>query len=108
MLSHPLRSSLGAEKETDWLQQVKEMIFVEELSKSDVVSWAAYHTLQASLSSHESAITLLLPLFTENAHSVTMICHAINVVKSAVKHVNPKQVPVIALDQPLFAIVKQI
>ncbi len=30
------------------------------------------------------------------------------VIESAVKHVNPTQVPVIALDQPLFALAKQI
>ena len=31
-----------------------------------------------------------------------------NVIKSAVQHINPGQTPVITLDQPLFAIAKQI
>ena len=37
-----------------------------------------------------------------------MILHAMNVVKAAVDVVNPGQVPVLACDQPLFAIAKQI
>ena len=37
-----------------------------------------------------------------------MILHAMNVIRSALKHVNPVQVPVIAFDQPLFALAKQI
>ena len=41
-------------------------------------------------------------------HSFAMILHSIKVVKSAVQHVNPSQIPVIAIDQPLFAIAKQI
>lgn len=54
------------------------------------------------------AIISLLPMFVENANSFAMIVHSMHVVKSAVEHVNPSQTPVIALDQPLFALAKQI
>ena len=37
-----------------------------------------------------------------------MIFHAMNVVRAAVHHVNPLQVPIIAMDQPLYAIAKKI
>ncbi len=37
-----------------------------------------------------------------------MIRHAMDVVKAAVDVVNPGQVPIIACDQPLYAIAKQI
>jgi len=47
-------------------------------------------------------------MFYENAHSIAMILHAMNMVKAAVNHVNPTQTPVIALDQPLFALAKLI
>ena len=47
-------------------------------------------------------------MFTENAHSLAMIAHAINVIRSAVKHLNPSQIPVVAVDQPMFALAKQI
>ena len=33
-----------------------------------------------------------------------MIAQAINVISLAVKHLNPSQIPVVAVDQPLFAL----
>ena len=47
-------------------------------------------------------------MFLENVHSVAMIRHAIEMVKFSVHQINPDQVPVITLDEPLFAIAKQI
>ena len=52
--------------------------------------------------------TSLLPLFLESAHTVAMIKHSMNVVRNAVEHLNPGQTPVVTLDQPLFALAKQI
>lgn len=49
-----------------------------------------------------------LPLFLDSAHSVAMIKHSMEIVKDAVQHLNPGQVPVLALDQPLYALAKQI
>ena len=47
-------------------------------------------------------------MFTENAHSLAMILHSMNVITSAVHHVNPAQITVITVDQPLFTLAKQI
>ena len=74
----------------------------------DYLSWAGFHASRQPPSAHTPAIISLLPMFVENAHSVAIILHAMNVIKSTVQHVNPGQVPVITLDQPLFAIAKQI
>ena len=49
----------------------------------------------------------LLPTFTESAHSMAMVFHS-NVVKNTVHHLNPMQTPVIAFQQPLFALAKNI
>ena len=49
-----------------------------------------------------------LLMFYENAHSVAMILHAMNMIKAAVNHINPSQIPVISLYQPLFALEKLI
>ena len=58
----------------------------------------------------ESSLTKksLLPLFYDQAHSVAMILHSMNVVKKAVDVLNRGQVPIITVDQPLFTIAKQI
>lgn len=37
-----------------------------------------------------------------------MTRHAMDVIKKAVQFLNPDQVPVVAVDQPLFAIAQQI
>ena len=72
-------------------------------------SWAAYHAEEQKRENMlEQCSTALLPLFLENAHSVAMIKHAIDVVGKAVHFLNPCQVPVIAFDQPLFALTKEI
>ena len=54
------------------------------------------------------SFTSMLPLFRDTANSVAMILHSMNVVKNAVEILNPGQVPVIACDQPLYALAKQI
>lgn len=47
-------------------------------------------------------------LFLENAHTTAMIQHSTKVIKQGIHYLNPDKTPVIAMDQPLFAIAKQI
>ena len=44
--------------------------------------------------------------FDENVHTMAMIQHSMTIVKEGVAYVNHNQTPVIAMDQPLFAIAK--
>ena len=99
------------EQEYKWLENT--MKIVEDVSESatvsDRVSWAAYHASQQDSEIPPTITpTALLPLFQESAHTVAMIRHSMNVVMSAVTHLNPGQTPVITFDQPLFALAKQI
>ena len=50
----------------------------------------------------------MLPLFHEDSKSVAMVRHSMDMIKLAVQKLNPAQVPVITLDQPLYAITKKI
>ena len=91
-----------------WLEHAKQLLGQADLDEDNFISWAAYHaSLQAPIVDPPATIALM-PLFLENAHSVAMIKHSMNVVKEAVQHLNPGQVSVIAMDQPLFAIAKTI
>lgn len=101
-------ASKESETEVDWLKSVSELLPKEELEKDDSVSRAAYCASKSPIPHYTPAIVSLLPMFIENAHSLAMIAHSMKVVKSSVSHVNPNQIPVIALDQPLFALAKQI
>ena len=75
-------------------------------------SWAANHSRRREQAATPilglTAVAALLPLFPDDSKSVAMIRHSMNVVKKAVTVVNPGQIPVIACDQPLFKIAKQI
>ena len=89
-----------------WLKHVKEEIEAE--SSTDLkTSWAAYHADQIQQPA-PSDISSLLPLFYEEAKSSAMIAHTMKVVKNAVDFLNPGQIPVVACDQPLYAIAKQL
>ena len=87
------------------------MVSTEKNQEDEPVSWSAYHaSLQFPNEALDSCVThnSLLPLFYDQAHSVAMIRHSMDVVKKAVEILNPGQVPVITMDQPLYAIAKQI
>ena len=82
----------------------------EENQQKEKVSWSAYHAnLQPHTESSQARVTQTsLLLFHDQAHSATMICHSMDVVKKAVENLNPGQLLVIAMDQPLYVLAKQI
>ena len=98
----------GYKKEIQWLDNVKELLKKEKLNSDENFSWASFHASSELQLDYEPAITSLMPLFLENAHSAPMIIHGMNVIRAAVELVNQGQTPVIAMDQPLFALAKQI
>ena len=89
---------------------MKSVLTVDTLKEDENISWAAYHSsLQQQPTSKDSvSLISLLPLFPDQTKSVAMIRHSMNVVKDAVEILNPGQVPIVAVDQPLYAVAKQI
>ena len=71
------------------------------------ISWSA-HFASLQNATHPPAITGLLPFFRDNAHSLAMVKHGMIVIQQATEHISPAQVPVITMDQPLYAIGKTI
>ncbi len=94
--------------EWNWLDAVMEALTQETLEKTDCLSWSAYHASIQETVIPPAAINALLPLFLDSAHSVAMIKHSMIIVQKAVQHLNPGQVPILAADQPLYALAKQI
>ena len=81
----------------------------ETLDENEMISWAAHHaSLQSAQAPTEInvATTSLLPLFHDEAKSVAMIRHSMDVVKTAIDILNPGQIPVLTFDQPLFTLAK--
>ena len=89
---------------------MKGWVFKDELEDGVWLSWGAYYaSLEAkSNTSNPVSHTALLPLFHETSKSVAMIKHSIDVIQKAVNLLNPGQVPIICMDQPLYAVAKQI
>jgi len=79
-----------------------------DLAVDNCVNWSAYHSRQNISSDKATDVTTLLPLFRNAAHSPAMLCHALTIIQKAVGSVNSDQIPVVTLDQPLYAIAKQI
>lgn len=96
-------------KEYKWLNHARDELnrgISEEILN---ISWSAFHASQLTPDRlRQLDVSSLLPLFQEEAASAAMIRHAMDVVGQAVRFINPGQVPILACDQPLFAISKKI
>lgn len=72
------------------------------------VAWAGHYANLQPKQAVMPAITSLPPLFLDEAKSVPMIRHLMDVIKKTTEYLNPGQAPVIAVDQPLSTVAKQI
>jgi len=88
------------------LKHMRGLLSKQELTKEEFVSCSAYHASIQQVVTATCTVVTLMPLFLEYAHSVAMIKHSMNVVKAATEYLNPGQLPVLVMDQPLFAIAK--
>ena len=80
-----------------------------DLSQEDCISWAANQaSLLPSPNDHQPAVSGLLPLFHEKAATTPMVKHGMDVLRQVTDYVNPGQLPVIILDQPLYTIAKYV
>ena len=97
------------EKERHWVEHAIQLMEKEILDKGDIFSWSAYHASLLNASDDvQPALTQLLPLFHEKAATAAMVKHGMDVLRQAIQFLNPGQIPVIALDAPLYALAKYI
>ena len=85
--------------------------WLEKVSMTDgpvAVTWLAHHASQKRGKPFEVSITSLLPLLRDQAHSVATVKHVMDKIKEIVALLNPGQVPVIAADQSIYAVAKQV
>ena len=94
--------------EASWLDHAMALLQKDDIVKDDTPTWTAYHASCQTGIVCQAAITQLLPLFYEKAASVSMIKHTMDVVLQATQFLNAGQIPVIACDNPLYAIAKSI
>ena len=80
----------------------------EELTGKESISWAAYNAGKFKKVSKSLTQSALLPIFQEEAASVSMIFHTMKVAKRLTHQTNEDQTPVLTGDQPLYAIAKKV
>ena len=95
------------EEEYLWLHNVRQVVDGNDQGGENI-SWAAFHASRQPPEVRPISLTALLPMIRDSAHTVAMIRHSIDVMKTVVEHLNPGQASVITFDQPLFALAKQI
>ena len=95
-------------QEDQWLSKVKDSLSKSKLEEGDFLHWLAYHAQGQSKEVPPCATIGLLPLFDENAPSVAMVKHVLVVARYAIHHLNLSQTSVIAMDQLLYSLAKQI
>ena len=71
------------------------------------MSWSSYRSAKLEKIGAARALTALLPLFRDQAHTPAMIYYAMVLIQKQVEYLNPGQIPM-TVDQPLFAIAKEI
>ena len=99
-VTNKLRSQLALEYE--WLDKVT-------VTDGPVdVTWSAHHASQKRSPAFEVSITSLLPPLRDQVYSVATVRHVMDNIKDIVSFLNPGQVSVIAADQPIYAVAKQV
>ena len=94
-------------EEKGWAEHALQKLNEEDLTSVDAIVWAAYHSdSKQQVEKDPQALSALLPLFYEKAATPAMIKH--KALKQAITFLNPAQIPVIVLDQPLFALAKMV
>ena len=71
-------------------------------------SFPAHHASQRRGKPFEVSISSLLPLLRDQAHSVATVKHVMDKIREIVAFLNPSQVPIIAADQPIYAVAKKV
>eukprot|EP00745_Piridium_sociabile_P034702 TRINITY_DN5991_c0_g1_i12.p2 TRINITY_DN5991_c0_g1~~TRINITY_DN5991_c0_g1_i12.p2 ORF type:complete len:424 (-),score=75.51 TRINITY_DN5991_c0_g1_i12:2994-4265(-) len=104
-------TSFDEEKQHEqaWMTAVHDTLYVDsDTEKGTPVMWSSFHAArQDAVGQPEKGIEALLPLFHEKAATPEMIRHGMELVKNTTEHLNPHQIPVLVVDQPLYNLAKK-
>jgi len=105
-------SSFDEEKQHEqaWMTAVHDTLYVDsDTEEGTPAMWSSFHAARSdAVGQHEKGIEALLPLFHEKAATPEMIRHGMYLVKKTTEHLNPHQVPVFVVDQPLYDLAKKM
>ena len=105
VLPAPESFKIQLKQEFAWLEVVG---LTAKVDNNISVTWSAHHATQKRGQPFKVSIASLLPLLRDEAHSIATIKHVLEKIKETVQFLNPGQTPVVAADQPLYSLAKQI
>ena len=109
MVSNESSLDSAKEEEYSWVNHALPLLKKEEkCSTEHPIAWAAYHASLQPTFEEPPAKCALLPLFYEKSATLAMIKHGMDMQRRATQYLNPGQIPVTTLDQPLFALAKSV
>ena len=80
----------------------------DKLEVDDYVSWAALHAENQPNPVDPISVVVLLPLFSEKSATIALVKHGMDVLRKITAYLNTGQTPVMAFNQPLFALAKYV
>ena len=95
-------------QETKWIENAVQLLAKNKLEDGNNVSWAAFHAAAQTDPVNPISVIALLPLFPEKSATIAMIKHGMEYLRKITNYLNPGQTPVMAFDQPLFALAKYV
>ena len=96
--------------EKAWMNMVQDNMQMEFESETvPPIMWSAYHASRSdAVGATEKCIEAMLPLFRDKAATPKMIRHGMDLIKKTTEFLNPQQIPIMVVDQPLFDIAKKM
>ena len=95
-------------EEMKWIENAVQLLAKNKFEDGDSVSWAAFHAATQSDPVDPISVIALLPLFPEKSATIAMVKHGMEYLRKITNYLNPGQIPVMAFDQPLFALAKYV
>ena len=96
---------------TAWLwhkaNEIVKILNKIQYTVDDCLSCAFFCANQKHSLALEKVTIASMPLFLDSGPSVTMIKHIMITSKKAIQYLSSDQVPVVAMDQPLYALAKK-
>ena len=97
------------EHEQKWMTAVNSLLQVESEKETGPIMWSSYHASRADvLGVTEKCNRGPFTTFVAKQCQPGMIRHGMELVKTVTEHLNPQQIPVMVVDQPLFDIAKKV
>ena len=92
----------------DKLTWLKKVFLTHKCDKSEKITWSSYSSSLEKRNQFEVGIFSLMLLLIDQAHDAATIKHSPDMIEIAASLLNPTQRHVVTVDQPLFALAKQI